>query len=243
MKIISKKIYNTRLIVNTSKKCLFVLLTMTHVHAHTDPEAIFTYIYQTNGFHADSTASGPGSTLEQTEVLRTQLRSLCVKYTITSIMDAPCGDFHWMQKLTMNGISYIGLDIVKDLILKNQQQYATSSVQFYDRNVITDPLPKVDLIICRDLFIHLPNAAIKETIRNFKRSKSKYLLTSSFARTNGVNKDIKMGGLRLINLLLPPFNLPRPLDVIHEHSTEDSPFFGVLNDKYMVLWALEDINL
>jgi len=224
MKIRSKKIYETYLIANITKKYLFVLLTMAHVHAHTDPEAIFTYIYKTNGFHADSTASGPGSTLEQTEALRAQLLSLCIKYTIASIMDAPCGDFHWMQKLNMKGISYIGLDIVKDLILKNQQQYGTPSVQFY-------------------LFIHLPNAAIKETIRNFKRSKSKYLLTSSFARTEGVNKDIKMGGLRLINLLLPPFNLPRPLDVIHEHSTEDSPFFGVLNDKYMVLWALEDINL
>lgn len=35
------------------------------------------------------------------------------KYSIKSILDIPCGDFSWMKKIELDGIEYIGADIVK----------------------------------------------------------------------------------------------------------------------------------
>ena len=206
-----------------------------------DTEAIFTYIYTVNGFNGETSISGPGSTLAQTEVLRRELKKVFSKFSIKSIIDAPCGDFHWMKNVELKKIQYLGIDVVKELIIKNTELYGKPHIKFDHKNVVTDPLPQADIIMCRDLFIHFPNEKILETITNFKRSNSKYLLTTTFGRTVGVNNDTYMGGLHLINLFLPPFNFPKPLYVINEHSTEDSPFFGLLNDKHMVLWALKDL--
>ena len=42
---------------------------------------------------------------------------------ITSVLDIPCGDFNWMQKVDLSNIEYIGADIVEELIKKNIEIY------------------------------------------------------------------------------------------------------------------------
>ena len=87
-------------------------------------------------------------------------------------------------------------------------------------------MPVADLMLYRDCLIHLSNLSIKKFIQNFKNSKIKYLLLTSYeAKKDGFshkNKDIQDGDYRSINLLKPPFRLPNPLLKIldkdeHEH--------------------------
>lgn len=54
----------------------------------------FTDIYYGNGWTADESVSGQGSTVENTFKLRRQLPELFDKFEIRSIFDAPCGDFN-----------------------------------------------------------------------------------------------------------------------------------------------------
>ena len=42
-------------------------------------------------------------------------------YNITTVIDVPCGDFHWMSRVNLEGRKYIGGDIVKELIEDNQK--------------------------------------------------------------------------------------------------------------------------
>ena len=86
-------------------------------------EKIFTGIYNENKWGNKQSRSGPGSTLIQTETIRSRLPELLEGYHIHSILDIPCGDFNWMIKLKMNNISYTGLDIVHKVIDLNNKKY------------------------------------------------------------------------------------------------------------------------
>ena len=69
---------------------------------------VFTNIYENYGFGSTESRSGPGSTLEETKVLREKIRSLVIEKNIKSVVDIPCGDFHWMKEIVSSFESYTG---------------------------------------------------------------------------------------------------------------------------------------
>ena len=82
---------------------------------------IFNFYYKTNQWKSKESASGTGSTLQQTKNIRKALLQFIHDYKITSILDIPCGDFYWMKELDLENIRYTGADIVEDLIEENQK--------------------------------------------------------------------------------------------------------------------------
>ena len=204
-------------------------------------EEVFSEIYETNTWGNAESVSGPGSTLKVTAILRKELKGLLKRYGIEKINDAPCGDFNWMKKLRLQCI-YRGFDVVKDLIDRNNKLFSSANIHFYNVNLIMDILPEADIIICRDLLAHLPTEDIFKVLSNFKKSKSKYLLTTTYTRTKKINYDIPMGRGRRINLCLPPFNFPQPIELINEGCTERYGH-GIDSDKCVGLWLLSDIHV
>ena len=191
----------------------------------------FLRIYKTGSWGSDESVSGPGSTLEVTRPIREQIPGLLEKYEVHSMLDAPCGDFNWMHEMLEGmpaGIDYTGADIVPDLITANQDKYAKEGMRFIQVNLIKDALPKADLVLCRDCFIHLSNADILRALNNFRNASARYLLTNSF-RDIQENKDIVTGRWRELNLEREPFSFPPPLEVIEEAGK---------NGKFLGLWEL-----
>lgn len=180
--------------------------------------------------------SGPGSTLEQTQTVRLMLPLILTSYNVRTIVDSPCGDFHWMKTIDIGNRVYVGVDVVPLLIEKNSSLYHTDTRMFICRDLIFDIVPEADLIISRDFLVHLSDEDVKTTLKNFKKSGSKYLLTTTFP-TRG-NVKISSGGWRPINLQKPPFNLPAPLYLFAENCTEQG---GAYKDKSLGLWKLADI--
>ena len=157
---------------------------------------------------------------------------------IMSILDLPCGDFNWMQKVDLSKIDYVGADIVEELINKNIRQYKEkANLKFKVINLITDPLPKTDIIIIRDCLVHLSYEDIYSAIKNIKSSGAKYLLTTTFTNYN-MNHDIVTGDWRPLNLQKKPFNFSSPILVINENCTEDN---GKYKDKSMALWDISKL--
>jgi hypothetical protein len=68
---------------------------------------------------------------------------------------------------------------------------------------------KFDLILIRDLFIHIPNSDIKKILQNIKKIDFKYVALNSY--NNKINEDVVVGKHRKINLLIEPFNLKTAL--------------------------------
>jgi 2-polyprenyl-3-methyl-5-hydroxy-6-metoxy-1,4-benzoquinol methylase len=202
-------------------------------------EDIFTKIYTSNAWASTESRSGPGSTLEQTKEIRERLPNIFKKLKIKTILDAPCGDFNWMKLIIGTDISYTGVDIVREVIDSNNQTYTTMpNVKFLNMNITKDKLPKVDLILCRDCLVHFNNKEIIETIKNFKKSGSKYLLTTSFPNRTKNRQDMQTGLWQPLNLQAPPFKLRKPLITINEKCTENNNAFS---DKCLALWKLSDL--
>lgn len=196
----------------------------------------FARIYTNNIFGSPESRSGSGSTMEQTAYIRQALPELFRELGIKSILDVPCGDFHWMQHMDLSGVHYIGGDVVPEIVEKNNQKYGTQSKEFKTLNIITDDLPKTDLILCRDCLVHLNFESGLAAIQNFKRSGAKYLLTTTFTERT-VNEEL-FGIWRVLNLQLPPYSLPKPVKMINEKCTEASNRF---TDKCLGLWDLSEI--
>ncbi len=219
------------------KMILFMqtLLVFAAVQGGSDPVAVFTNIYNKNGWRVKETASGIGSTMRFTVTIRRKLPQLLKQLKVTSLLDAPCGDFYWMKNVKLAKCKYIGVDIVKQIINNNNKRYSSPGRTFLRLNAIKDDLPQVDLILCRDLLAHLPYKDVFSTLANFKKSKAKYLLATTWRGWPNTphNTNIAMGLWRPLDLEKPPFSLPKPILLIKE----DEPH------KYLGLWLLDSITV
>jgi len=183
----------------------------------------FTRMYASGGWtlvHDDKVSrSGLGSNLEQTAALRSELPRLVADLGVRAVLDIPCGDFFWMSRTDLNIDSYVGADIVAELIDENIARFARDDRRFRVLDLSQDELPRVDLVFSRDCLVHLSIADAQRCLENIKRSGSTYLATTTFTgRTQ--NENIVTGGWRPLNLCLEPFGLPAPLRLFDERCTE-----------------------
>ena len=198
------------------------------------PEEIFSEIYFDNKWGDNDSVSGPGSNLIETEVIRDALPTLIKSLDCKVFLDIPCGDFFWMNTVKMN-VQYIGGDIVADLIRINQEKYGRDDRSFAQLNIISDKLPRADLILCRDCLVHLSYSDIFLALRNIKNSGSIFLLTTTFVDRKR-NDNIPTGSWRPINFQLAPFNFSPPIRLIDEKCPLQD-----FRDKNLGLWRIADI--
>ncbi|HXQ69799.1 MAG TPA: hypothetical protein VN844_04910 [Pyrinomonadaceae bacterium] len=200
-------------------------------------QSTFAPFYSENRWGDAESVSGPGSSLERTVKLRSELPALLDEIGARTLLDAPCGDFNWMKHTTLNLAQYIGADVIPELIARNQSLYGNERTGFVLLDLTRDKLPCVDVILCRDCFIHFSNRHVAAAIRNFKRSESTYLLTNTYPDWSE-NQNIRTGDFRYINLRMSPFNFPPPLKQIEEKLPDErAQFFG----KTLALWKLADL--
>lgn len=199
----------------------------------------FTKVYENNLFAGRNSRSGEGSDFIQTEIIRSEIPKIIQKYKISSMVDAPCGDWYWMRKVNLGVKKYIGIDIVQKMIECNNQIYGNDTISFQCFNLVDTKLPKVDLIFSRDFFVHLSYKDIMEILKKFKLSESTYLLTTTFTHKRE-NLDLDNLFWRPLNLEMPPFNFPKPLEIINEGCTEAN---GNFLDKSLMLWRLSEIPI
>ncbi len=199
---------------------------------------VFTLIHDRNYWNSQESVSGTGSELGQTVALVHALPALFKEFDIKSILDVPCGDLNWMKEVPLDGVRYIGGDIVEKLIHRNRARFtARPELEFRVLDLLKDPLPTTDLVLVRDCMVHLPLADITTVLQRIKASGSRYLLATTFTR-HAENRDIRMGDWRPVNLTVAPFNLPTPLRLIDEGCMEGEGRYG---DKAMALWDLRSL--
>lgn len=201
-------------------------------------KSVFKVIHENRAWGTDS-SSGGGSDLKQTTLVRDMLPKLFQELKVDTVLDAPCGDFHWIDRMSLDVKRYIGMDIVPDLIESNQENYSNEKVDFQCADITKDKLPKVDMIICRDCLVHLSNRKIKKALRTFKNSGSKYLLTTTYPGLVKHNWNIVTGMWRPVDLQKPPFNLPEPSTIINEECTEGTDY----KEKSLGLWKIDEIRI
>lgn len=206
---------------------------------------VFSKYFKQNFWANSDGSSGPNSAYDSTHLLRANLEKMFIKYNIQSIFDSGCGDANLFKYIFKNPkltkINYTGLDCVEDMIEQNKKFFKDSSnfndnskMSFICDDVTQYDIPKVDLIISRDVAHYLPNDLIKLFLTKVLESGSKYLLiTHNLASALSANCATEIGIFRPVNLLYSPFNFPEPVEVIQE----DTEY------KAMALWRIADLKL
>lgn len=136
---------------------------------------------------------------------------------IASIVDVGCGDFQVSQRILEKigkSLRYIGVDVVPDLIERNNRLFANEFVSFQVADAVTDPLPSGDLLITREVLQHLSNESVQAVLEKVK-SFPFALITNGVAQ-NPIRKniDIVAGSSTRVSLgsglwlERSPFNFP-----------------------------------
>ena len=134
-----------------------------------------------------------------------------------TFVDLGCGDFRVGKQLLSLYSSYIGVDIVKPLVLRNQEKYANKTICFMHLNIVEDELPDGDVCFIRQVLQHLSNQQIVAILQKVKKYKWVFI-TEHYPTDNdriipNIDK-IHGGGIRVyknsgVYLLEPPFELPK----------------------------------
>lgn len=198
---------------------------------------VFSRIFQDNSWLERESRSGPGSSLVQTATIRRDIPALLASLGIRSFLDAPCGDFNWLRHVDLGVERYIGVDIVPEMIVRNQLEFASPERRFLTLDVTADPLPRMDLILCRDALVHMSFEDAFRVVANFRRSESIYLLATTFPALEW-NYPAHTGSWRPLNLRLQPFLFPEPIAILNEGCSEAN---GRYRDKSLGLWRLADL--
>lgn len=194
---------------------------------------VFSDIAKNAKWGSVETVSGPGSTMDATETIRTEIPALMQRLELRSLLDIPCGDHNWMSSVLDKNkwIQYIGGDIAPELIQKNRERFPGRNFGVVD--LVSDQLPGADLILVRDGLVHLPHEFVIKAIQNIKASGSRYLLATTFP--GRPNKDIQVGQWHPMDLSDKIFGLGQPTELINENCKEGD---GQFKDKSLGLWKL-----
>lgn len=198
------------------------------------PSDAFRHAYAQNLWAGPESPSGPGASLDQTAAIRRQLPPLLHRLGVRTLLDLPCGDCHWMSAIDLSSVHYIGADFLPELIETNLRRHGGPKRDFRVLDLTSSPLPRVDLILCRDCLVHLSFSDINRALGNIRASGSTYLLTTTFPQ-QATNTDIRTGDWRPLNLAAAPFHWPPPVELLVEECTEAD---GVFADKSLGLWEL-----
>lgn len=199
-------------------------------------ERIFRRIYRRNALGDGESKSGPGSSVFRTRLLRPQITQLVADLGVRSLLDIPCGDFNWMRLTELPGVDYVGADIVAELVERNQSRHGGPGRRFVQLDMRRDPLPRADLVLCRDGLVHLSFADIARALQQIRQSGSTYLLATTFT-AHPSNSDISAGSWRPLNLEIPPFDFPAPQSILPDGPRPD----GSYPDKALALYRIADL--
>ena len=190
---------------------------------------VFDRIYKTKFWGPEGDGSGPGSTVQVTAFLRRLLERFIEENNVTTIVDAPCGSFHWIPLLIQSlllkthYVTYTGIDIVQGEINRLQKEWPNDrwpNISFRHADITKDPLPQnVDLILSRDALQHLSEENVKKALTNYKLANPRFLILGGYLETRNLN--IADGGYFSFSPLQPPYSL-LPKYIMYERMDPES---------------------
>jgi SAM-dependent methyltransferase len=188
----------------------------------------FQSIYNRGVWGKDETTrffSGVGSNPAAAEFYVGQMAALLERHAKElgrplTIVDLGCGDFRIGKALVerLPALTYIGCDIVPELIAYNAARYTSARVRFQTLDAVCDPLPEGDVCLVRQVFQHLTNNDILSVLTHMPYPCAYVSEGQPVRRIGPVNPDKVVGASvrfdwrtgrgRGVELNQPPFDLP-----------------------------------
>jgi len=122
-------------------------------------------IWQKNYFNGDNLRSSTTNIPELLSLIKPD-----------TIFEVGCGQSHLWEL----PYQYTGADICGDLVDDNRRLYPDVDFQRFD--ALTEPIPTVDVVICKDLCEFLPSNEVIRLLDNIYKSGSKWLIATTDPR-------------------------------------------------------------
>lgn len=163
--------------------------------------------------------NGPGSSSEKTKVVFANLTAFLRRCRIDRLVDLGCGTFGWLEPLTAELVSYVGYDVVPEVVEQNRAAYPKLRFELYTGG----PIEECDAVLCRDVMQHLTSRQNLHLIA--VAQKARWLI----ATTQGCsNRELTAtGGFRPVNLKRHPYRLGTPIAQLRDYG-----------QKYLGCWDL-----
>ena len=193
--------------------------------------------------------SGIGSHYEEfTRIYIDKIKEFLLSFSQKpSVVDLGCGDFSIGSKLRKFCDQYIAVDIFKELIETNKQNFRDTNVDFRTLDITKDQLPSGDICFMRQVLQHLSNSHIQKFLK-LMSGKYKYLVITEhlpnkvgnfFPNIDKVTgPDIRIDHNSGIILTEPPFNLKvfDKKDICNIYPKKIPGFVGFLNTTILQLY-------
>jgi len=153
--------------------------------------------------------SGPGSLHAVNRPFIDFLTNFIHNNDVHSIVDFGCGDWQYMKSVDLSGVRYLGLDVVDDVLSMVRKRHGRSNISFARTPENLADIPEGDLIIFKDVLIHLGNSYVAQLL-NLARWKFRFVLSINnySAEPLQYNTDIEHGGFRPLDIGRAPFGFP-----------------------------------
>jgi len=196
-------------------------------------------------FFVPETFCGLGSYLKNTKEATQFITDVIEREQIETIIDIGCGDLNWMQHVglaSMGVMSYVGIDFDSEILdIAKSRVHEGSMFSFIQQDVRKlSSLNKCDLIICRDLLLHLKTDAVKRLLDVILYSRSSWLITNNYDIEQNTELDslaeytLKKRKSRKLNLCLSPYDWPESDRSVREK--------GCGHDRRLCLWNLDRVR-
>ena len=150
--------------------------------------------------------SGVGSAPETSRPYVDFLTQFIEINRVGSIVDFGCGDWQFSQFINWSQVRYFGFDVVGSVIRENILRFAKTGISFHEFENF-DAIPKVDLVVCKEVFQHLPNHIVISYVNELRKKCRFMLITNDETPTDIVNNEIIIGKWRPIRLDREPFSI------------------------------------
>lgn len=184
-------------------------------------EDVFTEIYTKNKWGGQKGEFDSGAGTSDQKIVFAYISMISEQASLLdfndkTFVDLGCGDFRVGKQLLSLCSQYIGVDVVKPLILRNQEKYENKKTKFMHLDIIEDELPEGDVCFVRQVFQHLSNKQIASILTKLRKYKYVFI-TEHYPTDNNFIKPnldkVHGGDVRVyqnsgVYLSEPPFRLP-----------------------------------
>jgi hypothetical protein len=117
--------------------------------------------------------SGQGSLPNVAKQYVIFVESIIEKYAIESVLDVGHGDWRMWEDFKFENTNYLGIDVADHISESNMLKFGNESRKFVQVSG-SDPLPKAELLLCKEVLQHLSNRDIDTLLQQV--SKFKYVI-------------------------------------------------------------------
>ncbi len=201
------KIIEAKNVMDTSGARAWAIVQYVH---SSEAEAHFSEVYKNGLWGKDENGegySGPGSLVSEATPFLQYLQNFLDTHNIQSVVDIGCGDWVLAREINWGDREYLGIDVVGSVLRKNKAKYGSEKIKFIKLDAGSESLPQADLLICKDVLIHLPNSNIFHILAESKKFKYCIFVDDINTSENTANVNIPTYGFHQVNLMLSPFNV------------------------------------